>query len=78
MRILLLAGLALVSACGSGNDSEAVDANAMVTDNLMLDANTTMDAGNMAANGTIDANTANMMVEDVTTNDPDTNLANGL
>jgi hypothetical protein len=78
MRILLLAGVALLAACG-GNDSDAVDANAVATDNLALDANTSLDAtGDLGTNGTIDANTANLMVEDATTNDADTNLANGL
>jgi hypothetical protein len=90
---MILAGAAVLtlSACGGG--SEANDANAMGADNTMMidpmmDPNTTMDqnamnaAGTMGANGgangMVDANTQNMMQRDATTNDPDTNLANGL
>jgi hypothetical protein len=89
MRAMILAGAAVLtlSACGGG--SEANDANAMGTDNTMMidpmmDPNTTMDqnamnaAGTMGANGMTDANSQNMMQRDATTNDPDTNLANGL
>jgi hypothetical protein len=35
-------------------------------------------AGTMATTGMTDANTQNMMQRDATTDDPDTNLANGL
>ena len=86
MRMILLAGLALaVSARGGGNDAtEANEANAMIEDNLMLDQNAMMadptmnGTMGMDANMTGDANTQNLMVQDATTNDPDTNLANGL
>jgi hypothetical protein len=91
MRSILLAGLALaVTACGGGG-TEATDANAagadnmmmdsnMMTDpNMMLDANASMNGtAGMATNGAVDANTQNMMLQDATSNDADTNLANGL
>jgi hypothetical protein len=91
MRIIATAALALaLSACG-GNDS-AQDANALTTDNLMVDDNLMMDSnamldanasmngvGGMDANASTNAATENMMMQkDATTNDPDTNLANGL
>jgi hypothetical protein len=94
MRILLLAGVALLSACGGG-ETNTSDANTMGTDNMLMDGNMMMD-GNMAmdpnmsmngmdmngaamgANGAMDANTQNMMAQDMNTNAPDTNLANGL
>jgi hypothetical protein len=86
MRIIALAGLALaLSACGGNNNSSADDANAlgadnmMVDDNLMLDANASMNsAGGMDANASTNAATENLMMKDATTNDADTNLANGL
>jgi hypothetical protein len=47
--------------------------------NMAMDANMTMDAnGAMGANATMDSNTHNAMMKDATTNDPDTNLANGM
>ncbi len=93
MRMTILAGAALafaLSACGGG--SEANDANGAALDsnvfdpNIMMDANVMGDqnaltngAGSMgSAGGAADANTQNMMQKDATTNDPDTNLANGL
>jgi hypothetical protein len=90
--MILLAGAALaLSACsGGGNSTEANQANALSTDNMMMDQNLLMDqnmmdqnmsanaAAGMGANGAADANTQNMMRQDAATNDPDTNLANGL
>jgi hypothetical protein len=47
--------------------------------NGTMDANSAMGANmTMDANGMVDANTANAMAKDATTNDPDTNLANGM
>jgi hypothetical protein len=90
MRALILAaGAALtLAACGGGETANS-DANAMATDNLSMDANMTMDANAMDANamnmGGMDANMAtnmsaegNMMANDMNTNAPDTNLANGM
>ena len=88
MRTIALAGLALaLSACDGGesgtaaNDANMVAADDMMMDeNLLLDANASMNgsAGGAGANGSVDANTQNMMMKDATTNDADTNLANGL
>ena len=83
--LILVAGAALsLAACGSNRD-EAVnaDANLMAADNMAtMDANMMgMDANmggadaNMMTNG---ATEANMMAEDMSTNAPDTNLANGM
>ena len=86
-----LAAALTLAACGGGN-SEAnqtatenlatenamtMDANAMGMNGM--DANMTMDANAMVANGVApDTNTANAMANDMKTNDPDTNLANGM
>jgi hypothetical protein len=88
--LILVAGAALtLSACG-GNRDEAMnsDANLMVADNMAtMDANMmgtdpnmmagNMDGmdGNMTTNG---ATEANMMAQDMNTNAPDTNIANGM
>jgi hypothetical protein len=82
MRMILLAGVALtLSACG-GTVNEA---NTAATDNLTVDGNMMMgegatmnDMGGMDANSALDANTQNLMMQDATTNDPDTNLSNGI
>jgi len=78
-------GLASLAACGTRADDDAaanmdanMDANMMVTDNMDMN----MDA-NMAANGAMNAAdgmnaTENAMAKDMNTNDPDTNLANGM
>ena len=82
MRSLILIGLAAMSlsACGGDTDADAnADLNAMTTDNVVLDngmmAN---DMGGMDGNVATNADTENMMVNDLTTNDADTNLANGM
>lgn len=85
MRIIALAALALgLSACGD-RGSSTDEANALTADNMMMnelmsdtnmvDANAT---GGMDANASTNAATENMMAKDAVTNDPDTNLANGL
>lgn len=75
MRALILAaGAALiVSACGRGEDTTANDANAMAADNMMVDEN----MGGMDANAATNAATENAMLNDLTNNTADTNLANG-
>ena len=90
MRLLILAAGAVLtlSACGDRDadtttvNTTTVDANAMATDNMMIDANgMTVDANGMTvdANGmAVDPATQNAMQKDLQTNDPDTNLANGL
>jgi hypothetical protein len=84
MRLYILAaGAALaLTACG-GNNNAADNAamndpamNSMAVDNSMT-ADPAMNGGmdgNMATNAT----TENMMMNDMNTNDPDTNLANGM
>nr|WP_295375052.1 hypothetical protein [uncultured Sphingosinicella sp.] len=83
-----------LSACGGGGETETttvntttMDANATATDNMMMDPNMSMNGADMngaAMNGTMDANmtadpaTQNMIQQDMNTNSPDTNLANGL
>ena len=92
--LLAVTGLALSACGGGGEreggdanamatDNMAMDQNMMMDANMM-DANMTMDAnmsgnamGNMGGNAA-DANTQQMMKKDATTNDPDTNLANGM
>jgi hypothetical protein len=89
MHTAALAAALTLAACGGGGDQANVAAgdnlamdNMSATDpaamnavdaNMMMDANMTTDA-NMA----VDANTQNAMMNDLKTNDPDTNLANGM
>ena len=76
-------GLASLAACGGRADDNAtanmdanMDANMMVTDNMGMDANI---AANGAMNPADGMNaTENAMANDLTTNDADTNLANGM
>lgn len=83
MRILIVAvGAALtLTACGGGesdtSEANMVDMNAGMTDMNAMDMNA------MDANATINATdgmnaTENAMVNDLTTNTADTNLANGM
>lgn len=87
MRTIALAAVALaLSACGSGDSETAAnEANALTADNLLMDENLMLDPNasingttGMDANGSVNAATQNLMEKDATTNDPDTNLANGL
>ena len=87
MRTILLAGVALaLSACGGGgSETAANDANAMMADNMLMDENLMLDANGslngttaVDANGSVNSSTRNLMEKDAVTNDPDTNLANGL
>ena len=79
--LILVAGAALaVSACSSNDDAN----NTMVVDeNMSADMNTTMDMNatdpSMTLNGADGMNaTENAMVNDMSTNAADTNLANGM
>ena len=80
MRAFLLASCAAlgVAACGGGN--EADEAN-MADANMMMEENVALDGGlNADANLTMEADpaTQNLVNQDLTTNDADANLANGL
>ena len=82
--ILILGAFVALSACGGGGaESDAV--NTAEIDNLTVDDNLAMDpAMNMDGNAALDGNlagnsaTENAMIKDLTTNDADTNLANGM
>jgi hypothetical protein len=86
MRMILLAGAVLaLSACGGGGDNAntttvadnaAMDANVAMDPSMMTDQNGAMGAA--TTNGTVDANTQDLMNQDAATHDADTNLANGL
>ena len=83
--IFLAAGTALalaLAACGGGDEASQTD---LATNNLLVDdlgtANGVMEGDmNMTGdmNATVDANTQNAIEQDLTTNDADTNLTNGL
>lgn len=89
MRAFLVIGAALaLGACGD-RDTRSDEAN-MAADNMMIDQNMAMDPmmnadANMTMdpmmNGTtndLDPATQNMIEQDMNTNNPDTNLANGM
>ena len=81
MRALMFAaGAALtLAACSGGAESEASnDLNAMTMDNMGMDANAAGTDGGMDGNLATNATTENLMLNDLTTNDADTNLANGM
>ena len=85
MRMILLAGAVLaLSACGGGGDNAntttAAD-NGMDANMTAMDPSMTVDQNGAmmgTTNGTVDANTQDLMNQDATTHDADTNLANGL
>jgi hypothetical protein len=85
MRSILLIGGAALALSACGNNNESSDANTLTADNVLVDDSATANAmleGDLnavsGANGAMDANTANAVAQDLNTNDPDTNLANGL
>jgi hypothetical protein len=79
MRALIIAAAAsaalTLSACSPADVTEGDDANAV---NLDANAMLANDMGGMDANLATNEATENMMLNDLTTNDADTNLANGL
>ena len=82
MRALLAfaAAAAFVTGCNRADNTDATgDLNSnLVSDDLTAEQNAALDAGGMDANVATNAETENMMMNDLTTNDADTNLANGL
>lgn len=78
MRALLLVAAATLalSACGRDAD-EAAEDNALTADNLAVDENLALNGMNADVNA-LDPATQNMINQDLNTNDPDTNLANGM
>lgn len=80
--MIIIAGAALALGACNRNDDRSVDANAMAENNMlaaddglgMADA----DAGGMDANADTNAAVEDAKMKDLTTNDADTNLANGL
>jgi hypothetical protein len=83
--LILLAGAALaLGACNKTNDDAAINADVnMGSDTTMTgDQNVMVDANGVAGPGGADANmstnTQEEMNKDMTTNDKDTNLANGI
>lgn len=82
MRALILAaGAALtLTACGGAADETAANDD-LAVDNMMVDDNAMManDMGGMDANAATNAGEeANLIANDLTTNDADANLANGM
>ena len=79
--IILITCAALGVAACAKNDSAAVnDLNAVTADNMSANDNMAM-TGAGGADGNVATNAAteqNMMVNDLTHNDADTNLANGM
>ena len=84
--LILVAGAAMaLSACGGGGNSEQNEVDTLSANNLVVEDSAGMNA---LSNGTADANaiaamngqdpaTQNAMMNDLTSNDADTNLANG-
>ena len=78
--LVIAAGIAGLAACaGESEQNDAANLDVNMTDlNAGMDMNAGMD-GNMTINTTDGMNaTENAVVNDLTTNDADTNLANGM
>jgi hypothetical protein len=87
MHTAALAAALTLAACGGGDNNQANLAagenvamdNMSATDPAAMNAMNAVDANmTMDANMAVDANTQNAMMNDLNTNDPDTNLANGM
>ena len=81
--IILIAGSMLaLAACGSNNEeSNTLAVNNLVVEDLSNGSDTMTMNGDMNAmdmNAMNGSDTANAMATDMNTNDPDTNLANGM
>ena len=79
MRSILLISCAAVALAACGRDDAANEANVVAADNLVVTDDAMMDpAMNADANLVTDPAANNAVVEGLTTNDADTNLANGM
>ena len=77
--MILLAGAALsLTACGGEADDAANDVDTLQVNNLVVDNATVGTDMNMDANMSMNSDTHNAMMNDLATNDADTNLANGM
>lgn len=84
--LLMIAGASLaLSACGGGNADNANEVDTLAVNNLIVDdgsanmmMNGDMNAMTGDSNMMMDSNTQNAIQQDMNTNDPDTNLANGI
>ena len=76
MRAILLIGCAALALGACGRDDAVNDANLMAANDMMMDENAAA-TGGMDANAATNAATENMMMNDLTNNDADTNLSNG-
>lgn len=76
MRAFLLISVAALGLAACGRDDRAEEN--MADANMMMEENLALDTMNADANMDVNADTANAMAEDLTTNDADTNLANGM
>ncbi len=78
MRAFLLISCAALGLAACGRDDGAEDAN-MADANMMMEENMALDGGMKAdANMAVDPATQNMVNQDLTTNEADANLANGM
>ena len=78
MRSILLISCVAVALAACGRDDAANEANVVAADNLVVTDDAMMDpAMNADANLATDP-AANAVANDLTTNDADTNLANGM
>ena len=79
MRSILMISCAALALAACGRDDAANEANVVAADNLVITDDPMMDpAMNADANLATDPTANNAVVEDLTTNDADTNLANGM
>jgi hypothetical protein len=79
MRSIFLISAAALALAACGRDDAADEANVVAADNLVVTDDAMMDpAMNADANLATDPAANNAVVEDLTTNDADTNLANGM
>lgn len=74
--ILLSCAALAVSACNRADDTG--EANVLAEDNMMVDENAMLDPAMNADANLADTATNNLIEQDLTTNDADTNLANGM